>query len=579
MVAFTWRSPTAATHVVNAGPLALIEPLLERLDIDRIIDRHLPPDPQREYSHGQVLRVLLAARLCQPTALVNVAAWAEKSGADIFANIPVDKLNDDRLGRALDAFFDQRHSILGSVTAQAVQLTGLSLDRLHFDPTAILLCGAYDASQPRPAWPADAPFRGDRLLPPAHLGHGYSADANMCQFGQLAIVDDQGALPVLGHCLDGNRNGHPAIRETFQLAQRHLALPSDLLLISDRGTCSVEHLARLHRLGYTALCSAQWQDYRAIFEANRDRLHWQRASFLSVEQRRRRDSQSALPKEHYELAVLRHTLRDPTDGRHIPARLIFVYSTADADADAARRRRRRNIAKIQAGLTALQTKLQRGHPQCTLASITRQAVRLLGQRGAARYFTWQLTPLTATEQAALPAPARGHRRPTHRLAFTFDAVAATADEAHDGLAVLLTTAALTLSADLLFGRFKEQNYVELLHHQWKTPLAVSPVFLKSPRRVEALVCLLQIALQLYQVLERLYRQSVPSDAPLAEQRLTTERLLRHFGVYGLLLTRGPCGRVVQTTRLTSRQREILQRLHFPTPEQQLSRILQPEPSG
>jgi hypothetical protein len=27
------------------------------------------------------------------------------------------------------------------------------------------------------------------------------------------------------------------------------------------------------------------------------------------------------------------------------------------------------------------------------------------------------------------------------------------------------------------------------HHQWKTPLAVRPVFLKSPRRVEALVYL------------------------------------------------------------------------------------------
>jgi hypothetical protein len=74
MVAFTWRGTAAAQAVVNAGPLALIEPLLDQLDIEAIIDRHLPAAPQLEYSHGQVLRVLLAARLCQPTALVNVAA-------------------------------------------------------------------------------------------------------------------------------------------------------------------------------------------------------------------------------------------------------------------------------------------------------------------------------------------------------------------------------------------------------------------------------------------------------------------------------------------------------------------------
>lgn len=576
MAAFTWRGTAAAQAVVNAGPLALIEPLLDQLDIEALIDRHLPPDPQLEYSHGQVLRVLLAARLCQPTALVNVAGWAEKSGADIFANIPAAKLNDDRLGRALDAFFDQRHSVLGSITAQALQLTGLSLERLHFDPTEVVLYGAYASSTPRPDWPEALPFTGDRLLPPAHLCHGYTADRKMIQAGQLAIVDDGGAVPVLGHCLDGNRNGHPAIRETFLLAQQHLPLPRDVLMISDRGTCSVEHLARLHRHGYAALCPAPWQDFQTLYDANVDQLHWQPASFLSIEQQRRRTCDSTLPREHYELAVLRHTLTDPTNHEEIPARLIFVYSTADERA--CRHRRQQNIATIQAGLEALQAKLQRGHPQCTPASITRQVVRLLGKKEAARYFTWQLVPLTPEEHNALPPPATGHRRPTQRLEFRFDPAAAQADERYDGLAVLVTTAALTHSADLLFSQYKQQNYVELLHHQWKTPLAVSPVFLKSPRRVEALVCLLQVALQAYQVLERLYRQNVPPEEAHAEKRLTTERMLRLFQVYGLCVEQTPVGRVVHTTRLSNRQKQILNRLRFPTPAQLLTRILAPPPS-
>lgn len=577
MVAFTWRGPVAAQDVVNAGPLALIEPLLDQLDIEAIIDRHLPPDPQREYSHGEVLRVLLAARLCQPTALVNVAAWAEKSGADIFANIPLDKLNDDRLGRALDAFFEHRHSVLGSVTAQVLQMTGLSLQRLHFDPTDIVLCGAYESSTARPDWPEALPFTGDEHLPPAHLCHGYSADRKMIQASQLAIVDDRGAVPVLGHCLDGNRNGHPAIRETFLLAQQHLPLPSDVLMISDRGTCSVEHIARLHRHGYAALCPGQWQDFRALYDAHVDQLHWHDASFLSTEQQRRRATGSTLTRDHYELAVLRHALTDPTNKQSIPARLIFVYSTADERE--CRKHRQQNIAKIQTGLEELQAKLLRGHPQCTPPSITRQVVRLLGKKAAARYFTWQLVPLTPEERNALPTPKAGHRRATHRLEFCFDSAAAQADEPHDGLAVLVTTAPTTQSADLLFSQYKQQNYVELLHHQWKTPLAVSPVFLKSPRRVEALVCLLQIALQAYQVLERLYRQNVPPDQADAEKRLTTERMLRIFQVYGLYIERTSVGRVVHATRLSNRQKQILNRLGFPTPAQTLNRILAPPPSG
>ena len=164
-MSLTSRGSALVDEIINVGPLALIHPLLQELDVAGIIDRHLPPDPQRELSHGQVLAVLLAARLAQPTALINVAAWARKAGADILWNLPADKLNDDRLGRALDAFFEQRHSILGSVTAEALRLTELSLQRLHFDTTHLVFYGAYESSAPRPASELDE-LRGDSQCRP-----------------------------------------------------------------------------------------------------------------------------------------------------------------------------------------------------------------------------------------------------------------------------------------------------------------------------------------------------------------------------------------------------------------------------
>jgi hypothetical protein len=127
-------------------------------------------------------------------------------------------------------------------------------------------------------------------------------------------------------------------------------------------------------------------------------------------------------------------------------------------------------------------------------------------------------------------------------------------------------------------QFKQQNFLELLHHQWKAPLAVRPLFLKSPRRVEALVSLLQLAPQAHQVLERRYRQTLAPDAPAAEQRMTAEALLRQFQVYGLIVHPAPVGRVVHATRATSRQRHILTQLGFPTPAQILVRKLPPDPT-
>ena len=137
-MADAWHGPTLNDHTLDFGPLALIAPLLQRLDIAPIIDQYLPPDPQLAFSHGRILSLLLAARLCQPTALVNVPAWAERTGADLLWDIPADSLNDDRLGRSLDAFFTQRHSILTAVAAQAIHHAELSLDRVHFDPTHLV---------------------------------------------------------------------------------------------------------------------------------------------------------------------------------------------------------------------------------------------------------------------------------------------------------------------------------------------------------------------------------------------------------------------------------------------------------
>ena len=195
------------------------------------------------------------------------------------------------------------------------------------------------------------------------------------------------------------------------------------------------------------------------------------------------------------------------------------------------------------------------------------------------FFRWEMIPLTEAEQAALPPPGRGCRRPTFRFHYEFDAAAAAAAADYDGLSALLTTAASQQSGDTLFTQYKQQNDVELGHHQWKTPLAVRPVFLKSVRRVEALVCLMQVALTAYQLLERLYRQSVPAEAEPTELHRTTEALLRQFRGYGLIERSTRRGRVVHATRLTTEQARILKQLEFPTPAKQLAQVLAPLPLG
>jgi hypothetical protein len=148
-MALQWYGNQTDFDTCNFGALAVIHPLLERMKIEEIIDQHLPADPRAEFSYGRILSLLIAARLYNPVALSRVDDWATVSGADILWDIPVEKLNDDRLGRCLDAFFDQRHSILAGMALQVCDEFDVPLKEVHYDPTHILFTGAYEGAEPR----------------------------------------------------------------------------------------------------------------------------------------------------------------------------------------------------------------------------------------------------------------------------------------------------------------------------------------------------------------------------------------------------------------------------------------------
>jgi len=560
--------------VVNFAALGILVPLIQKLNIAAIIDRHVPADPQLEYSHGAVLSVLLAARLQQPTALVNIAGWAAEHGVEYLCNIPADKLNDDRIARSLDAFFEHRHSILAEVTHEVLRLTDLTLDRCHFDTTHFVFYGAYQNSVPRPQKPI-VNLLDDLRHAPAHITRGYLTRYKMLQLGMTSVVDDLGPIPVACHLFDGNRNGHTGVKEQYHLMRQTLNLPDNLLLVSDRGTCSAEHFATLRRHGHYGLCAGQWQDYRCVYEQHAATLNWHEASYRSLEQQRRREGESKLPLENYHLAVVQHQLTDPTTKTPFDCRIVFVKSSAAAKES--KERRDKNIKKIRDGLAFIARKLEKAHTSTTPESVTRQITRLLGRKSAAGFFHWQLVALSEAEQAALPKPAKGHRTQTQRLVVAFDQAAADADTRHDGIYALVTTAPNTMSGDALFSEYKRQTHVEREHHELKTPLAVTPIFLKTPSRVEALVSLMFLALQAYMTLERLYRQTADADARLSERHMTAERILAKFNTCSLIREQQPYGELLHTTRLTREQQSILIRLSLATPTEILRKNLPPPP--
>lgn len=576
-----WYGKQTEAQGLTLGALAVTAPMIEKMKVVEIINQHLPVDKQAEFDHGTLLALMISARLSSPLALSNIPEWAEKSGADVLWGVPVNKLNDDRLGRSLDALFSQRHSIMATLALHASKHFDIPLERLHYDPTHILFTGAYENAEPREDFSAEAvAVNDDRGA--AYITKGRATDdaakgTRMVHAGLLSFIDELGVLPLFGHVIDGNQNGRTGIREQLSLITK-LLKPQKFTMLSDRGTFSVAHLLRLKKANSYAICSVPWGDIKELFSQHHSALKWFEASYLSIEQTRRRERNSLMSREHYELAEILHEMTDDATGESIACRVIFVFSTADQKV--VDQQRKKKIVRIQQELAQLQASVAAGRYNEKTVAIDKRVTRSYGDGRMEHYFSYAVTELNPDELAKLPKPQRGCKQPTHRFTWTFDETKLNEAKAYDGYSAIVSTVPThEKSFDEIFSMFREQNLVEHANSQFKGPLAVRPIFLHSPHRVEALVFLLMIGLMIYFSIQRTYRANTEQVAPIKEHRMTGAKILNSFSNYTLIVERKSIGRVIMPTRLSGVQRKILTRLQFPTPAQTLHRTLRPEPEA
>lgn len=113
----------------------MIASFLDQLNVAGIIDELCPVRDVALASHGQVIEAMTAGRLTSPTPLVRVIDWARAWAVEHCFGIAPQVLNDDRLGRALDAIAPHLGQIAGTVGATAITQFGLDVSQIHWDMT------------------------------------------------------------------------------------------------------------------------------------------------------------------------------------------------------------------------------------------------------------------------------------------------------------------------------------------------------------------------------------------------------------------------------------------------------------
>src|SRR5215217_5776632 len=294
------------------GALPVVADFCQRLDLEGIVDRACPVREVATLTHGQVICALVANRLTSPTPLRRVEDWAAAWEVPEVFGIAPEALNDDRIGRALDAIAPTLDAIIGSVGAQAIAAFGVEVARLHWDMTSISLYGAYDQVQ-------------DGFVAP-RFGHPKDRRPDLKQVQTGLGVSGDGGVPVFHRAYDGGA-GEVAQVAGAMRALRKLAGPRRFLVVGDSKLVSYANLRDLVAAGVDFVAPASKTYVPAEVLANLDL-----AAAAPVDYLAERD-QGKPAEQRGSYRVLEDTM--PISGKHkadpvLRVRRVFVWSSARA---------------------------------------------------------------------------------------------------------------------------------------------------------------------------------------------------------------------------------------------------------
>jgi transposase len=315
------RRGSATLRSYNVGALPILNHILDRMQLEKILEAYLPGEDRRtKVPTARGLVLFVKNFLLSREPVYGLGEWAARYAPDLLGLEPeqVLAINDDRAGRWLGRFFAcGPTSPALAEAAHSVKEFGVSLDELHNDSTTITFHGAYaDAAEEKRR-------RGRKTLA-ITFGHNKDHRPDLKQLLYILTLSDDGGVPVHFRVRSGNTLDDHTHRDTWDML-RHLAGRPDFLYVADCKLATTENMTYIHGHG-------------GRFVTVLPRTRKEDAAF-----RRRLLTEQVAWRPLWDKTDQQGKLVDRFSVSHEPAltaegyRLVWLHSTRKAELDAAAR--------------------------------------------------------------------------------------------------------------------------------------------------------------------------------------------------------------------------------------------------
>jgi transposase len=196
--------------------------LMKELGLDSFLETKMDVG-RAEVPWNLVAQILVVHRLTQPSSELGIAEGGyEKTALADILGVPAERVNDDRLYRALDRLLPHKAALEAHLKARVGELFGLRYDLLLYDVTSTFFEGKAERN------------------PQAKLG--YSRDSRGdCKQVTIALVVSREGFPLGYEVFDGNRADVTTVEDIVETIESRYGA-ADRVWAMDRGMVSEENV-------------------------------------------------------------------------------------------------------------------------------------------------------------------------------------------------------------------------------------------------------------------------------------------------------------------------------------------------